>query len=265
MVRIIEGIPALARSFAISASKKATLLLSVDQVFSQELGVRGATGTSGSSGNRNLNNLGKKIIGLHAISGYIDNLHEEFEGKGISGHFMVAKSSAHILFGSGADRSFISTSFLYKSSISLEPRKLKLQILLPDGSPFLCDRVFLNFPLKISNQHLPAYLIVFELGTYDIILGMDWLGRHHAEILCKEKIVRVKTLEGEFLIRKNSKFPIHTISAVQAINMIKQGDEGYLCFISSSEEKTKLSLKEILIVCKYPNVFPEDLLGLPPR
>ena len=75
------------------------------------VGSSGATGTSGSSGNRNLNNSGKKTVGLHAISGYIDNLHEEFEGKVISGHFMVGNSSARTLFHSGADPSFISTFF----------------------------------------------------------------------------------------------------------------------------------------------------------
>ena len=72
---------------------------------------------------------------------------------------------------------------------------------------------------------------MFEQGTYDIILGMDWLGRYHAEILCKEKIVQVK--------------------------------KGYLCFIASNEEKTKLSLEKTLINCEYPDVFPEDLLGYP--
>ena len=207
----------------------------------------------------------RRTAGLHAISNHVDNLHQAFEGKVISGHFVVGDSLAHILFDSGADRSFISSSFLHKSSISLEPQKFNLQILLPDGSPFLCDRIFPNFPLKISDNHLPADLIVFELGTYDIILGMDWLGRHHAEILCKEKIVRVKAPGGECLIRKNSVFPIQTISAVQAIEMIKHGDKGYLCFIASSEEKIKLSLEETPIVCDYPDVFPEDLPGLPPR
>src|SRR5688572_15122186 len=94
---------------------------------------------------------------------------------------------------------------------------------------------------------------------------MDWLGRHHAEILCKEKIVRVKAPGGECLIRKNSVSPIQTISAIQAIEMIKHGDEGCLCFIASSEENIKLSLEETPIVCDYPDVFPEDLPGLPPR
>lgn len=65
------------------------------------------------------------------------------------------------------------------------------------------------------------------------------------------------------MIRKNSEFPIYTISEVQAIIMIKHGDKGYLCFISSSEEKTKLSLEEIPIVCEYLMFSPRIYLGYP--
>lgn len=59
------------------------------------------------------------------------------------------------------------------------------------------------------------------------------------------------------LIRKNFVFPI------QAIEVIKHRNEGYICFISSCEEKTKLSLEESLIVCKYVDVILEGLSIFP--
>ena len=60
-------------------------------------------------------------------------------------------------------------------------------------------------------------------------------------------------------------FPIQTIFSVQAIEMIKNGDEGYLCYIASSEKTTKLSLEETPIVFEYLDVFYEGLPCLPPR
>ena len=125
-------------------------------------------------------------MGLHAITEHVDNLHQQYEGKVIFGHFTVGRLLARVLFDSRADRSFLSTSFLQRSCISIEPLNFHLQIQLPDGSLFMCNRIFPNFALEILGIRLLVYLIVFEWGTYDIILGMDWLNRHRAEILCRE-------------------------------------------------------------------------------
>ncbi|XP_057532943.1 uncharacterized protein LOC130810836 [Amaranthus tricolor] len=69
---------------------------------------------------------------------------------------------------------------------------------------------------KISGNLLPADLIQFDLGTFGIILGMDWLERYSAEILCKEKVVRIETPEGMKCIRKNSKSQLETTSLGEA-------------------------------------------------
>ena len=60
-------------------------------------------------------------MGLHAIREHVDDLHQEYEGKVISGHFTVGGLSTHVLFDLGADQSFLYTSFLQRSSISIEP------------------------------------------------------------------------------------------------------------------------------------------------
>ena len=93
---------------------------------------------------------------------------------------------------------------------------------------------------------------------------MDWLGKYSAEILCKDRIIRVKTPEGKQVTHKNLTPQIQTISAIQAVNMLKQGDKGYLCYITDDNKKTKPNLEDTPIVSKYPDVFPEELPGLPP-
>ena len=60
------------------------------------------------------------------------------------------------------------------------------------------------------------------------------------------------------MIKKNYVFLVRTIYVIQAIRMIKYKDEGYLYFISNSEEKTKLSIKETPIVCEYPDFFSRE-------
>ncbi|GKD71442.1 putative reverse transcriptase domain-containing protein [Tanacetum coccineum] len=77
-----------------------------------------------------------------------------------------------------------------------------------------------------------------ELGSFDVIIGMDWLRRCHAVIVCDEKLVRI---------------PYRNETLVFVISAKKEEDK--------SEGK---QLKDVPIVRDFPKVFPEDLLGLPP-
>ena len=63
-------------------------------------------------------------------------------------------------------------------------------------------------------------------------------------------MVELRLKGGEYLTKMNYVSPIQTIYVIQAIRMIKHRDEGYLCFISSSEEKIKLSIEKPLLFVK---------------
>ncbi|GKF89958.1 hypothetical protein Tco_0263921, partial [Tanacetum coccineum] len=80
-----------------------------------------------------------------------------------------------------------------------------------------------------------------ELGSFDAIISIDWLANHHAVIVCDEKIVRIP-YGDEVLI-------------VQGDRVTKKETE------DKSEEKR---LKGVLTIRDFPEVFPEDLPGLPP-
>nr|GEV70365.1 hypothetical protein [Tanacetum cinerariifolium] len=74
-----------------------------------------------------------------------------------------------------------------------------------------------------------------ENDSFDVVIGMDWLSKYHAKILCDKKVVHI-LIDGETLIIRV---------------MEKKLDEK--------------RLEDILVVKEFPNVFPEDLLGLPPK
>ncbi|GKD85622.1 putative reverse transcriptase domain-containing protein [Tanacetum coccineum] len=81
--------------------------------------------------------------------------------------------------------------------------------------------------------------MVIELGSFDIIIGMDWLSRYDAAILCGEKKVRIP-LEGKTLViegnRNNSRLNI--VSCIKAQKYIEKG--------------------------YFPEVFPDELPGPSP-
>ncbi|GJR19633.1 putative reverse transcriptase domain-containing protein [Tanacetum coccineum] len=111
-----------------------------------------------------------------------------------------------------------------------------------------------------------------ELGSFDAIIGMDWLRRHHAEIVCDEKLVRVpfgnETLVfrgAESYIGRESRLTVISCSKVQ--EYMAKGCHVFLAQISATKEDDKSEgkqVEDVPIVRDFPEVFPEDLPGLPP-
>ncbi|GKB22061.1 putative reverse transcriptase domain-containing protein [Tanacetum coccineum] len=111
-----------------------------------------------------------------------------------------------------------------------------------------------------------------ELGSFDVIIGMDWLRRYHAVIVCDEKLVQVpygnETLTfcgNESSNGRESRLTV--ISCSKAQEYMAKGCQVFLAQISAKKEEDKSERKQIEdvpIVRDFPEVFPEDLPGLPP-
>ena len=111
-----------------------------------------------------------------------------------------------------------------------------------------------------------------ELGSFDVIIGMDWLRRYLAVIVCDEKLVRVpfgkETLvfRGvESYIGRESRLTVISCSKVQ--EYMAKGCQVFLAQISATKDEDKSEgkqVKDVPIIRDFPEVFPEDLPGLPP-
>ncbi|GKB13529.1 putative reverse transcriptase domain-containing protein [Tanacetum coccineum] len=109
-----------------------------------------------------------------------------------------------------------------------------------------------------------------ELGSFDVIIGMDWLAKYHALIICDEKVIRIPYGDEVLIIRGEncdggSKQNI--ISCTRTHKYIQKGCQVYLAQVTSKKAEDKLEekrLEDVPIVREFPKVFPEDLPGLPP-
>ncbi|GJT12694.1 putative reverse transcriptase domain-containing protein [Tanacetum coccineum] len=154
----------------------------------------------------------------------------------VAGTFLLNNRYAYILFDTGADRSFVSTTF--SSQIDITPSTLDhyYDVELADGRIIGLNTILNGCTLNFLNHQFNINLMPAELGSFDAIIGMDWLAKYQAVIVCAEKIVRIPW--------RNKTLIIH-------------GDG-----IEDKSEKKRL--KDVPIVRDFPEVFPEDLPGLPP-
>ena len=83
---------------------------------------------------------------------------------------------------------------------------------------------------------------------------------------CRMKRVTLRTMSGEEVtfIGERSNHLSNVISAATARTMVRKGCEAYLSYVIDTK-KAEPSLSDIPIVCDYLDVFPKELLGLPPH
>ncbi|GJX02696.1 putative reverse transcriptase domain-containing protein [Tanacetum coccineum] len=149
----------------------------------------------------------------------------------VTGTFLLNNRYASILFDIGADRSFVSTAF--SSLIDIIPTTLDhgYDVELADGRIIWVNTLIRGCTLNFLNHPFNIDLMPVEMGSFNVIIGMDWLSKYHVVIVCDEMIVL-------FLAHITTK---------------KAEDK--------SEEKR---LEDVPIVRDFPRVFPEDLPGIPP-
>ncbi|GJY21948.1 putative reverse transcriptase domain-containing protein [Tanacetum coccineum] len=109
----------------------------------------------------------------------------------ITSTYLLNNSYAKILFDTGADRSFVSSTF--SASISITPTTLEnhYDVELADGKIIGVNTVIRGCTLNFMNHLFNIDLMPVPLGSFDVIIGMDWLTKYHGVIICDENIIRV--------------------------------------------------------------------------
>ncbi|GJV22535.1 putative reverse transcriptase domain-containing protein [Tanacetum coccineum] len=111
-----------------------------------------------------------------------------------------------------------------------------------------------------------------ELGSFDVIIGMDWLAKYHAVIVCAEKIVRIPFGDEILIVRGDGSSNKHgtrlnIISCTKAQEYLTKGCHVFLANITATKDEDKSKekrLEDVPVVQEFPEVFPEDLPGIPP-
>ncbi|GJS57596.1 putative reverse transcriptase domain-containing protein [Tanacetum coccineum] len=111
-----------------------------------------------------------------------------------------------------------------------------------------------------------------ELASFDAIIGMDWLAKYQAIIVCVEKIVRIPWGNETLIVGSDGSYQgnktrLNIISCTKTQKYLLKGCPIFLAHITTKDTKDKSKkkyLEDVPIVWDFPDVFPEDLPGLPP-
>nr|GEV22804.1 hypothetical protein [Tanacetum cinerariifolium] len=161
----------------------------------------------------------------------------------MTGTFTLNDHFATTLFDSGADYSFVSTTFI--PLLGIEPSELgfRYEIEITSGQLVEIDNVIKGCKLEIEVYVFDIDLIPFGNGSFDVIICMDWFSNHKDEIICHEKVVRIPILDGKVL------------------RVLGERPEEKARLLMSAKASNKKQ-EEIVVVRDLPEAFLDYLSGL---
>ncbi|GJW64443.1 putative reverse transcriptase domain-containing protein, partial [Tanacetum coccineum] len=186
----------------------------------------------------------------------------------VTGTFLLNDRYASILFDTGADRSFVSTTF--SSLIDITPTTLDhyYDVELANGKIIgintiirVCTLNFLDHPFNIN-------LMPIELGSFEVIIGMDWLSKYYALIDYAEKIFRIPWGNETIIVHgegsnQGNRTRLNIISCSKTHKYLLKGHNIFLAHVTMKETKEKSGEKRLEDV-PIVRDFPEELSGLLP-
>nr|GEV16999.1 putative reverse transcriptase domain-containing protein [Tanacetum cinerariifolium] len=182
----------------------------------------------------------------------------------VTGTFLLNNRYATMLFDSGADKSFVDIKFSHL--IDIKPVKLNssYEVELADGKVVSTNSILRGCTLNLLDHLFDIDLMLIELGTFDIIVGMDSLVERDALIVCGRREVHMPYRNKMLAVKSDSGISrLKVISCIKARKYIERGSQLFLVQVTKIES-TKKQLQDVPVICNFPEVFPNDLLGIPP-
>jgi hypothetical protein len=165
------------------------------------------------------------------------------------GTFSIEYHSANVLFDTGATHSFVTALWVESHNIPVAPMYPPMRVSSVGGRT-QTDRFFPSAKVQIRGIEFPADLIVMDNldTTIEVILGMNWLTKYQASLSCDKRMVKLVSLSGEVLVE-----------------LVLSGPRKGSCHQVTAHIKEIKPSEAINVVSEFPDVFPEELPGMPPE
>nr|GEV18834.1 reverse transcriptase domain-containing protein [Tanacetum cinerariifolium] len=177
----------------------------------------------------------------------------------VTGTFLLNNHYASMLFDSGADRSFVSSTFSALLDVILSTLDVSYVVELADKRVVETNTVLRGCTLGLLGYPFNIDLMPIELGSFNVIIDMDWLVNHHAIVVCNEKIVWILYGNEVLIVQgnrngKEKKSKLSIISCTKTQKYIKKGCQIFLAQVTRRKPKTSRRRND-LRTCRSSRVY----------
>nr|GEZ92468.1 hypothetical protein [Tanacetum cinerariifolium] len=162
----------------------------------------------------------------------------------VTGTFLLNNCYAFMLFDSGIDRSFVSLTFSALLDVAPSTLNTSYAVELAGGRISETNIILRGCTLGLLGHPFDIDLMPIELGSFDVIVDMDWMAKNHIMIVCDEKVVCIPYGDEELIIQSDdidsrSKLKLNIISCTKTQKYIEEGCQVYLAQVMSKKEEDK--------------------------
>ncbi|XP_071693537.1 uncharacterized protein [Rutidosis leptorrhynchoides] len=137
---------------------------------------------------------------------------------------------------------------------------------MANGKFVKVDRIYKKCNLTLANKTFKVDLLPVELGSFDVVLGMDWLSPMKVGIQCFDKTINIPLETGEILVIQGDKSgsKLNLISCIKIRKYLMKGCQAILAHIKEVKPDER-RIEDEPVVKDLHEVFPDEIPGLPPQ
>jgi len=158
-----------------------------------------------------------------------------------------------VLYDSGATHLFVSNECVRRLGLVMRELECELIVATLASGEVSTSSVCVGYPMEVAGCKFKVNLICLPMEGVDVIMGMDWLSSNHVVIDCRRRRVVFPDTAGLELISSN-----------QAVKEIEAGTTCFMIVANAEKMSTVEKISRIPVVDEYADVFPDEILELPP-
>ncbi|GJV20834.1 putative reverse transcriptase domain-containing protein [Tanacetum coccineum] len=173
----------------------------------------------------------------------------------VTSTFLLNNHYASMLFDSGADLSFVLTTFSTLLDITPNTLDVSYAVELADGRISETNTILRGCTLGLLGHPFTIDLMPVELGSFDVIIGMDWLANHRAVIVCEENIVRIPYGDEVLIVQGDSSGKGKKSKVYKTKFLFVKKKDGSFRMCIDYHELNKLTVKNQYPLPRIDNLF----------
>jgi hypothetical protein len=211
-----------------------------------------------------VNDVARSVPQIYAA---LDNQQADHQASVVEIEGMITNHLVSILIDPGSNLSYIAPKAVDKCKLQPHKHAQPWLVQLATGTKRKVAEVIPACQFTMGEFPTQATLNILPLGSYDLLIGMDWLATYKARLDCYHKTLECVSEEGRRITLQGIQKPVSVrqISALQMRKYCRKGCPLYAIQVLESVEDDKPSLEDHPTLREYRDVFPEEVSGLPPR